>query len=218
MLIRRLADEARIEGRAGGGTQVSMTLPARTVAEPARQLGWPQDGMSVEREHLRVLVANEREDRIGLVASIVQSLGHTVIARSINVGDVGALTASEHPDVALVGLGHSSEHALELIDLIVREASCPVIALLEGRDAAFVQEAARRGVFAYLVDGDPEALQSALDITLRRFSEYHNLQGAFGRRAVTERAKRASSWNATRSTSSARSSSCGSTPGGRTAS
>jgi AmiR/NasT family two-component response regulator len=28
-----------------------------------------------------------------------------------------------------------------------------------------------------------------LDITLRRFAEYHNLQGAFGRRAQTERAK-----------------------------
>ena len=44
-------------------------------------------------------------------------------------------------------------------------------------------------MFAYIVDGSPEELQSALDITLRRFAEYHNLQGAFGRRAQTERAK-----------------------------
>jgi AmiR/NasT family two-component response regulator len=145
--------------------------------------------MRVEHEHLRVLVANEREERIGLVGGIVGALGHTVIARSTNVADVGALTRAEHPDVALVGLGDSSQHALELIDQIVREAACPVIALLEGRDASFVQEAARRGVFAYLVDGDPESLQSALDITLRRFSEFHGLQGAFGRRAVIERAK-----------------------------
>ena len=64
-----------------------------------------------------------------------------------------------------------------------------MIAVLEGRDAGFVDEAARRGVFAYIVDGSPEELQSALDITLRRFAEYHNLQGAFGRRAQTERAK-----------------------------
>jgi response regulator NasT len=27
------------------------------------------------------------------------------------------------------------------------------------------------------------------DIVLRRFAEYHNLEGAFGRRAITERAK-----------------------------
>jgi response regulator NasT len=145
--------------------------------------------MSAERQQLRVLVANEREDRIGLVTTIVNALGHTVIAQSTKVVDVGALTSTEHPDVALVGLGESSAHALDLIDRIVREAACPVIALLEGRDAAFVQEAAKRGVFAYLVDGDPEALQSALDITLRRFAEFQGLQGAFGRRAVTERAK-----------------------------
>lgn len=29
----------------------------------------------------------------------------------------------------------------------------------------------------------------SLDIVLRRFAEYHDLEGAFGRRAITERAK-----------------------------
>src|SRR3954470_18826774 len=139
--------------------------------------------------HLRVLIANERQDRIALVTKLVAGLGHDVIAGSTNVAQVGALTSNEHPDVALVGLGTSSSHALELIERIVREADCPVVAVLEGHDAAFVNEAAKRGVFAYIVDGSPEELQSALDITLRRFAEYHNLQGAFGRRAQTERAK-----------------------------
>jgi two-component system, response regulator / RNA-binding antiterminator len=138
---------------------------------------------------LRVLVANEREDRIALVTRLVAELGHTVVAGTTDVAEVGALTSREHPDVALVGLGSSSAHALELIERIVQEADCPVIAVLEGRDAGFVDEAAKRGVFAYIVDGSPEELQSALDITLRRFGEYHDLQGAFGRRAQTERAK-----------------------------
>jgi response regulator NasT len=140
-------------------------------------------------ESLRVLLANEREDRILLVTAIVVSLGHTVIASSADISEVGALTTREHPDVALVGLGESSEHALGLIDRIVREATCPVIVLLEGHDRAFIDEAAKRGVFAYVVDGDADELQGALDITLCRFAEYHNLQGAFGRRAITERAK-----------------------------
>jgi AmiR/NasT family two-component response regulator len=34
-----------------------------------------------------------------------------------------------------------------------------------------------------------EDWQSSIDIVLRRFAEYHDLQGAFGRRAVIERAK-----------------------------
>jgi AmiR/NasT family two-component response regulator len=71
----------------------------------------------------------------------------------------------------------------------VHEAACPVIALLEHADPDFVNEAAKRGIFAYVTDSDPEQLQSALDIVLRRFAEYHNLEGAFGRRAMIERAK-----------------------------
>jgi hypothetical protein len=40
-------------------------------------------------EHLRVLIANERKDRLALVAPIVVALGHEVIAREIDVQDVG---------------------------------------------------------------------------------------------------------------------------------
>ena len=142
-----------------------------------------------ETEHLRVLIANERKDRLALVAPIVASLGHEVIAREIDVEDVGAVTARERPDVALVGLGESSEHALGLIDKIVREAACPVIVLLHAPDPAFVKEASKRGVFAHISDDDVEDWQSSIDIVLRRFTEYHDLEGAFGRRALTERAK-----------------------------
>jgi AmiR/NasT family two-component response regulator len=142
-----------------------------------------------EQRHLRVLIANEKRERLELLAQVVSGLGHDVIAREIYVKEVGAVTAREQPDVALVGLGLSSEHALELITEIVREASCPVIALLSAKDPAYVHEAAKRGVFAYIVDGDAAELQSAIDITLQRFAEYQGLQGAFGRRAVIEQAK-----------------------------
>jgi response regulator NasT len=142
-----------------------------------------------ETEHLRVLIANERRDRLALVAPMVANLGHEVIAREVDVMDVGAVTARERPDVALVGLGKSSEHALALIDKIVQEAACPVILLIHAPDRAFVKEASRRGIFAYITDSDVDDWQSAIDIVLRRFTEYHDLEGAFGRRAVTERAK-----------------------------
>ena len=138
---------------------------------------------------LRVLIANERRDRLELLAQVVAGLGHEVIAREVDVGAVAAVTVRERPDVALVGLGLSSQHALELIEQIVHESSCPVIALLSAEDPAYVREAAKRGVFAYLVDTTPDELQSAIDVTLQRFAEYHSLQGAFGRRAVIEQAK-----------------------------
>jgi AmiR/NasT family two-component response regulator len=142
-----------------------------------------------ETEHLRVLIANERKEGLALVAPIVVELGHEVIAREVEVEDVGAVTLRERPDVALVGLGESSAHALDLIDKIVREAACPVIVLLHARDPDFIKEASKRGVFAHINDAEVEDWQSSIDIVLRRFAEYHDLQGAFGRRALTERAK-----------------------------
>jgi AmiR/NasT family two-component response regulator len=149
-----------------------------------------EDAASSQRfRHLRVLIANERRDRLELTAQVVTALGHEVIAREVEVKEVAAVTAREQPDVALVGLGISSKHALDLIGEIVHESSCPVIALLNELDPAYVGDAARRGVFAYIVETTPEQLQSALEITLRRFTEYHDLQGSMQRKAHIEQAK-----------------------------
>jgi response regulator NasT len=141
------------------------------------------------KESLRILIANERRDRLERIAEVVTDLGHEVIARELEVSEVAAATEREQPDLAFVGLGVSSDHALELISEIVREASCPVIALLESADPVWVNDAAKRGIFAYIVDGNPGEMQSAIDITLRRYAEYRSLEGAFARRAVIERAK-----------------------------
>jgi AmiR/NasT family two-component response regulator len=142
-----------------------------------------------DESRLRVLIANEKRDRLELLAQVVVGLGHEVIAREIEVTEVGAVTARERPDVALVGLGISSQHALDLIGEIVREAYCPVIALLSAEDPAYLHEAAKRGIFAYILHDDPQELASAIDITLQRFAQYQSLQGAFGRRAIIEQAK-----------------------------
>jgi response regulator NasT len=138
---------------------------------------------------LRVLIADESSERLALLAGIVRGVGHETIAAEIDVSSVGPATARERPDVALVAVGESNRHALDLISTIVAESECPVIAVLSATDTAFVREAAKRGIFAYVVDSDAGALESALEIVLLRFREYHGLEGAFGRRALIERAK-----------------------------
>jgi len=94
-------------------------------------------------EHLRVLIANERLDHLELLADVVSGLGHEVVARETSVQEVGPATARVRPDVALVGLGPSSEHALDLVSGIVREAFCPVIAVTHIHDPEWVNEAAK---------------------------------------------------------------------------
>jgi response regulator NasT len=138
---------------------------------------------------LRVLIVNEHAARLEQLAKIVLALGYDVIARAVDVSDVGRLTRAERPDVALVGLGESSERALMLISTIVREATCPVIAVLAVQDPAFIAAAAKRGIFAYVTHDEPEELQGAIEIVLNRYGEFRNLEGAFGRRALIERAK-----------------------------
>ncbi len=147
--------------------------------------------MTSERDAvLRVLVCDEPGLRLDEVTRTIVGLGHEVIARETALPDVGRITAVERPDVAIVIVHDEGKGALELIDLVVHEAACPVIAVLDVQDRTFIKEAARRGIFAYVAnDIESQEMQSAIDVVLQRFAEYHNLEGAFGRRAVTERAK-----------------------------
>jgi response regulator NasT len=145
-------------------------------------------GTPATRE-LRVLIADGRVERLESVAAMVAALGHDVVAKETDVPNVGAATAVEDPDVAIVVADEGTEHALRLIDGIVKEASCPVIAYLDVEDADFVNDAARLGIFAQVAGGTPEELQGSIDIALHRFAEYEALEKAFHRRAVTERAK-----------------------------
>jgi AmiR/NasT family two-component response regulator len=140
-------------------------------------------------DHVRVLIANERRDRLALVAATVAGLGHEVIAREVEPALAGAVAPAERPDIALVGLGDGAENALRLIDRIVREAACPVIVLIHAPNPAFLKEASRRGVFAFVTDAEDGDWQSTIDIVLRRFVDYRDLREAFARRALTERAK-----------------------------
>jgi hypothetical protein len=74
----------------------------------------------IDGEDLEVLVASEhRETRAP--GSNRHWARPRVIAHAIDVAKVAAMTVKERPDVALVGLGPDSEHALGMIDEIVRE-------------------------------------------------------------------------------------------------
>jgi response regulator NasT len=136
---------------------------------------------------LRILVANESRERLQVLSQMLADLGHVPIAATVAVDEVSEVLAAERPAAALVGRGEHSERTLELIARIVQ--TCPVIASLEAIDAGFVAEAARSGIFGYLATAAPDELQAVIEIGLWRFAEYRNLEQAFGRRAVIERAK-----------------------------
>jgi response regulator NasT len=138
---------------------------------------------------LRVLLADQQQSRLSEIAEVLVELGHTVVARLVNVADVAEASEREEPDVAIVGLGDESQQALQLISEIVKRAACPVIADIATQDDTFIENAAKRGIFAYVTHGDRAELAHALDIVLRRYAEFSRIHGALGRRALIEQAK-----------------------------
>jgi AmiR/NasT family two-component response regulator len=137
-----------------------------------------------------MLIANEDVTRLEEIAGLAEGIGQAVVAREVNVASVADRARDLLPDIAVVGLhNHHTEHALGMIEEIVGEGICPVVAILEGADPEFVSRAAQSGIFAYVSSLDGVALRGALDIAMRRFGQAEELEGALARRAVIERAK-----------------------------
>jgi len=98
-------------------------------------------------------------------------------------------THEHRPDLAIVALHEDKEHALELIEQIVDEATCPVCLLAGDPSREFLSHAARRGIFAHLDSTDKTELAGGIDIAVERYRQFRDLLGAFDRRARIERAK-----------------------------
>ncbi|HEU4974609.1 MAG TPA: ANTAR domain-containing protein [Baekduia sp.] len=143
---------------------------------------------------LRILAADEDREALRRIADLLDGLGHRVTATAIDPVEAAEAVAREDPQLAVVAVHADDEHALDLIDEIGSFASGPIIALAD--DADFARRAAARGIYAAVGDSDPEALQSAIEVAMRRHAEHQalasevdRLQNALERRALIERSK-----------------------------
>lgn len=145
---------------------------------------------------LRVLIADEHRSVLEQTARQLETLGHDVVAEHLAPHDAKDAVRHQDPDVAIVRVAEDDEHALQLVGELVDAVNCPVVALLDSENADFVRRAAEIGLMAFAAPGAPAALQSALDLALRRFddlqqltTETDELRGALERRTTVERAK-----------------------------
>jgi AmiR/NasT family two-component response regulator len=156
----------------------------------------PALGTRRERD-LTVLLADEDEQALESLASVLRDLGHEVTPFAVSVEEAAHLIVREDPDLAIVVVHENDDHALALIGEAVETASGPVIAQLRDRDDVdFVARAAERGISAYVDSGDPQNVQAAIEVAIRRYREaarlsekVGQLESALDRRAVIERAK-----------------------------
>lgn len=145
---------------------------------------------------LRILAADEDREALDQTVRLLGELGHEVTACAVGVREAATRIAADDPDLAVVVLHDDPQHALELIDEISEYASGPVIALVDEEDPAFISAAAERGLDAVARPDSSEAVQSAIELALRRHAErrrlaaqVEQLASALDRRATIERAK-----------------------------
>lgn len=145
---------------------------------------------------LRMIAADENPAALRRTAQLLEELGHEVTALTASVREACELIARDEPDAAVVVVHQDEAHALDLIDELSEALTGPVIALLGDADAAFVEEAAARGLDAAASEQTADGLQSAIEVAVRRHAEraalseqVGQLEFALERRAVIERAK-----------------------------
>ena len=146
--------------------------------------------------NLRVLIADEDESELDGLRTTLERLGHEVMPFAVSVREAAELIAREDPNLTIVMVHQDDEHALLLIAEAVEFASGPVIATVRDGDADFLARAAEHGISAYVQGTEPESVQGAIEVALRRYREMaqlagkvDQLEGALQRRVVIERAK-----------------------------
>jgi response regulator NasT len=143
-----------------------------------------------------VLIADENESALRNLHEVLAELGHEVTPYAVSVQEAVELIAKEDPQVAIVVVHNDDEHALALIGEAVEFASGPVIAQMPDADVAFLARAAEVGISAYAESMDPESIQGAIEVAIRRYREaqrlsekVEQLESALERRGIIERAK-----------------------------
>ena len=146
--------------------------------------------------NLRVLIADEDESTLEGLRTTLEALGHEVIPFAVSVREAAELIAREDPNLTIVMVHQDDEHALSLIAEAVEYASGPVIATVRDGDADFLARAAEHGISAYVEGTEPQSVQGAIEVSLRRYREtaklagkVDQLEGALERRVIIERAK-----------------------------
>ena len=153
-------------------------------------------GTTSERS-LRILLANENEPDLRRLGDVLDALGHEVTPFAVSVSEAVDLIAREDPDVAFVVIDSDDDHALALISETVEFASGPVlVSVREAKDPRVIARAAEMGIAGYVDSWEPNDVQAAIDVAVRRHREetrlsekVEQLQTALERRTLIERAK-----------------------------
>ena len=126
---------------------------------------------------LRVMLVDRDPERAELLEQALTEAGHRVIARIGDDAALAAQVAKHQPDVIIIDMEAPGRDTLEQMREINRDQPKPIILFSDERDPAYIRQAVRAGVSAYVVDGlSQERVMPIVEVAVARFREFQNLR------------------------------------------
>lgn len=147
---------------------------------------------------MRVLIADdEAVIRMGL-RTMLEDMGHQVVATATDGASALEMMRTEKPEVILLDIKMPGMDGIQAARRIMQERPTPVVMLTAYSQRELVNEAREASVFGYLVKPVKEDLLAAtLDLAVMRFQEWQKLRRqvqdltkSLEAREVVEKAKR----------------------------
>lgn len=148
-------------------------------------------------EPLRILIADD-ESIIRLdLRTILENMGHRVVAEASDGRTAIDLAKSTPLDLAILDIKMPEMDGLDVAKILMEESICPVLLLTAYSQLDLIERAKDAGVFGYLVKPFKEAdLLPAIEIAISRYkemdelaSEVSTLQEKLEARKLIDRAK-----------------------------
>ncbi|HSJ49313.1 MAG TPA: ANTAR domain-containing protein [Gammaproteobacteria bacterium] len=126
---------------------------------------------------LRVMLVDDRDERVELLKVPLMAAGHEIVARVHPDDDLQARVQEWKPDVIIVDMDSPSRDTLEQMRCITRDQPRPIVMFAESHDRNLIQDAVQAGVSAYIVDGlGHKRVIPILEVAIARFNEFQNLR------------------------------------------
>jgi two-component system, response regulator / RNA-binding antiterminator len=126
---------------------------------------------------LRVMLVDDRDERVELLRVPLMAAGHEIIARVHPEDDLQARVQEWKPDVIIVDMDSPSRDTLEQMRCINRDQPRPIVMFAESEDRNLIHDAVQAGVSAYIVDGlGHKRVIPILEVAIARFNEFQNLR------------------------------------------
>lgn len=126
---------------------------------------------------LRVMLVDKDPERAELLEEALLDAGHRVTARIADDAALAASVAKYQPDVIVIDMEAPGRDTLEQMREISRDQPKPIILFSDERDPAYIRQAVKAGVSAYVVDGlSRERVMPIVEVAVARFCELQSLR------------------------------------------